>query len=221
MQSRTKPLLSAIKTLLSRNTQAFFSKQPSNSSSQTFRQKMPARFIQVSAAAAGLTLYNAENSGKKPEEMYLAHIARSTGLSQQGEMKQIQDWFARLPESTQRLRIRSFMQARAALQTKPTYETAVINHLRASGCATPEILDIHAMIIEKALDSYYQAIFQNKTISGTTPLCFRELASKENVDSIITAYRKNCEIPDLDVDPKGNVRNTNRILAHGITSSPR
>jgi hypothetical protein len=135
---------------------------------------------------------------------YLAHLAASMRLYTVDEGKALQAWFDGLSKAEQIQLEQSYYQKRQTLKTTPTYEVAVMDNLLALHCSIAETLNIHSKIAAAANASYDEGISLGK-IDDKTPLCFRDIAFKANLESIVKQYRESGNIPTISVNEKGDV----------------
>jgi len=74
------------------------------------------------------------------------------------------------------------------LKVTPTYEPAIIDTLKDLGCNFKEQFDIYLAITSSAKKIYQAGIADNQ-IDKNTPLCYREIVRKENLDPIIEKFK--------------------------------
>lgn len=151
---------------------------------------------------SGYLHIRAKNLGVK--NLYLAHLGASMRLYTKEQGSELQAWFDALAQSHQVQLVQGYDKIRKTLKVTPTYQVAVLDNLLALGCSIAETLNIHAKISARAERAYTDDINEHK-ISASTPLCFREIAFKENLLPIVEVYRASGEIPLLHLDAQGNV----------------
>jgi len=69
-----------------------------------------------------------------------------------------------------------------------------------------EVLNISSMISMAASKAYNEGVEQGK-INEKIPLCFREIAFKDNLEMIVKSYRESGCIRSISVNKQGNVEN--------------
>lgn len=158
-------------------------------------------------ALNGYLQKRAEQLGVK--SLYLAHLGCSMRLYSANEGKVLQDWFNQLSQTTQTQLEESYQKTCSTMKTTPTYEVAVMDNLRAMGLSIAETLDIASLISTAATNIYKEGIKQGK-IEEKTPLCFRDVAFKENLEIIIKTYRESGSIPPITVNEQGAVEKLNQ-----------
>lgn len=97
------------------------------------------------------------------------------------------------------------------MQTTPTYAVAIMDNLLSYGCSIAETLDIYTDLVSKASTAYHKAI-KAGVITAETPLCYRDLAFKDNLRPLLEAYRHSGRLPELQLDQKANVLERKLVL---------
>jgi len=136
--------------------------------------------------------------------IFLAHIGALMRLHTPEEGMALKTWFNKLSAEQQRVHEASFNTLRYVTQVTPTYEPAVLDNLKALGCSVEEAITIHTLIKLEASQAYCAGLNQ-KRIAIDTPLCFRGIAFKDNLEPIVAYYRENGKIPAITVADNGDV----------------
>lgn len=161
------------------------------------------------------------------DNLYLAHIAALADLHTKEEGIELQNWFNTFSLKKQNELKEGFEQF-CDCKVTPTYTPGVITTLKDLGCNISERLDIFVQITEAASAAYREAVaneekerivadeekaIENKeTLFSSIPLCYREVARKDNLIPIIKQYRDSHGSIDQEVkvDKDGLVSCSNR-----------
>lgn len=135
--------------------------------------------------------------------LYLAHIGALTRLHTQEEGSELQAWFDNLPSDLQKMYEEGYEQFRRHVKVTPTYEPAVIDTMKDLGLSIADRLTIYSILINSATKGYSDRI-EAGDVSADVPLCYREIARKDNLEIIIDKYRSGDSIEDgITVNEEG------------------
>jgi len=124
----------------------------------------------------------------KVKSLFLSHLASQMRLYSPEEGAELQKWFDGIGEEMRSKYEAEFRQFCEQTKITSTYGPAVLDTLRDLGCSIAERAEIYSLIRSSTVATYQQAIESGK-VKSDTPLCFRSMALKANLQQIIEQYR--------------------------------
>lgn len=119
----------------------------------------------------------------------------------------IEAWFDRLPLPTQEAYEAAFYtQLRTTTVTSTFKPTGLVTLLAPPlRCSVSEALSLFSQIELRAMQAYKQGLDEG-TIRENTPLCFRDIAFKDSLLPILTAYRLDGTLPEITINSEAIIK---------------
>ena len=142
---------------------------------------------------------------------YIAYLAVHMNESNPEKVREIQAWFVQLSPQQQQDRLHLFQTQLTKTKITPTFKPTVLATLRALGCSISDTLTLFTEIETVAMQTYFSAV-EERRISATTPLSFRDIAFKKELVPIKAYYDAHKKAPELHLDSSGYLTVTQHAL---------
>ena len=130
--------------------------------------------------------------------------------------RDIQDWFANCSVVDQDACQDRFRAQQVLTKVTPSFKPTVLVNLRALGCSVAEALTLFIQV-ESQIMQAYEAAIANGMLRDTIPISYRMIADKKCLAILLSDFRENGYVPDLEISAEGLVSMADNNKAPVVT----